>query len=152
MAKPKKVDIDLVAEVITKLVDADTAKRAIVLLSRTAKEEGDEKAKEPKPKKQFGVFILQPAGVTLPEDMTGWVFQVNEETHLPSVLGAVAVAAATYNSTKKGRKNPVKSTGEAFEAIPAKLFKEFGGLSVKTKLPVWILPAPSVLPVSRAGE
>ena len=54
-------------------------------------------------------------------------------------------SAYEYNISQKGRKYPVKSIGEACEAVGAKFQKE-QGVSIKTKLPVTILKTDNLLP------
>lgn len=141
----KKVNLERVAEVLRKLVEPEVAAAVIRQLSKAEDKGEGEEEKVPKPKKQWGVFILQVDGVELPKDMTGWVFQVDESDHLATCFDRVAKAGAVYNTTKKGSKRPVRLTGEAFDMVPAKLFKECQ-IGVKTKLPIWIVPVPQKLP------
>jgi hypothetical protein len=138
------VPLKKVSDTLTSLqADPDLIKRVMVKLSED--KPIDTKDDEPKPKKQFGVFILQPNGEPLPEDLTGWIYQINEGEHIGSAFDRVAKAAAIFNTSKKAKKRQVKLSGEAFELIPAKTFKEVG-MAVKTKLPVWVVAIPQEVP------
>ena len=75
----------------------------------------------------------------------GWVLQIPESDNPGTTIERVKRAAYEYNISKKGRKYPVNSIGEACEAIGAKFQKE-QSVAIKTKLPVTVLRTANVLP------
>jgi hypothetical protein len=54
-------------------------------------------------------------------------------------------AAYDFNASRRGRKLPVETIGEAFESVPAKNFKDVE-VWVKTKTPVLVLSTDNKLP------
>ena len=79
-------------------------------------------------------------------DLTGWVLQLPEDDSLRGLQEQVHKAAYDFNQTPKGRRMPVKSIGEACEAVPARIFKEHN-VWVKTKEPVYILKTDNQIPI-----
>lgn len=121
--------------------NVDTS-QAQAILAKIQEEEKKRKAEEdadkpPRQKKQFCIVLADHGN--LPEDIIGWVVQIPEDSAPQSVTERIPKAAAEFNTTKKGRRMPVLSVGEALEVIPARLFKEVG-IAVKTKQPVLAVP------------
>lgn len=78
-------------------------------------------------------------------DLTGWVAQIPEDASPFSAMDRVFKGAYDYNASKKGHLLPVKSVGEAFEAVSAKYFKE-AELWLKTKMPVAVVMTDNQIP------
>lgn len=83
----------------------------------------------PRLKKQF--CIIEREGSEI-----GWVVQMPEEESFRSCLRKISDAAHDFNMTPKGRRIPVKSIGEALEAVPARIMREHG-VWVKTREAVY---------------
>ncbi|MBK8475575.1 MAG: hypothetical protein IPL39_04495 [Opitutaceae bacterium] len=88
--------------------------------------------KPPAQKKQFVILVSDPDGQMPEQELAGWVLQLPEEASVLSVLERVHKATYDFNSTRRGLKLPAETLSEAFEAVPAKNFKDVE-LWVKTK-------------------
>lgn len=98
-----------------------------------------EEVKDKSPKKEYAVVISDPEGKFDDiEDCAAWVMQITEDDNPRTILDKISKGAADYNTSKAGRRYPVKSVGEACEMVSARYFKEHQ-LWVKTKMPVQIL-------------
>jgi len=143
-----KVSLETVAEVLTtNNLGPDVVGRIVRELQKQAQIEAEEAkaAREPPEKKQFVVLLSDPQGALPQEDLVGWVLQLPESDNPGAATERVMRAAYEFNLSKKGRQRPVKSIGEAIEAVGPKFFKE-QRLAVKTKLPVTALRTDNVLP------
>lgn len=127
-----KIDISTVADVIKRHKIAPAEARLILeelnLLAEQAKPEKDDE-----PKAKNSMFI-----VAAPDGGQGWVVQMGVDTLPTEILPKVIQAAHAFNASKAGRKNPVRTVGEAFEVVKRKFFKEVGVL-VKTKASTYIV-------------
>ena len=98
-------------------------------------EKEEREQRPPLIKKQFVTLISDNEGKLLDQDFASWVFQIPEDESPATVIDKIHQSAYNHNRTSKGERLPVKSIGEACEAVSAKLFKE-RNLWVKTKIPV----------------
>lgn len=146
-----KVDIEAVKSCAQEAkIESDKVDELLMALQQRKVEEDAEKEKKPVVKKEFVCLVSDPEGKLKDlEEHVAWVVQITEEDDPDFILSKVNEAAADYNVTKKGRKNPVKSVGEAFEAVGAKHFTS-REVWVKTKMPVRIVSTDNQLqkPVS----
>jgi hypothetical protein len=129
--------------VVTALGGSVSPEQAKDILERIKAEElklkaEEDKEKAPRVKNQMAILVSDTDGHFEGIDAVGWVFQMPEDDPVQSLQGKVIKAIADFNQTKKGRRMPASSMGDAIESIPAKIFKEHG-ISVKTKQPVLIL-------------
>jgi len=108
-------------------------------------EEEERANRAPPVKKQFVVLLSDPDGSLRDRDLTGWVVQIPEEDSPMSAPDRIIRAAYEFNATPKGRRLPVKSIGEACEAVSSRVFKE-QNIWVKTKTPVLAAPVSNELP------
>lgn len=99
---------------------------------------GEEKEKGPKVAKEYVVLFPKNSDENLiPSEGTfGWVLQILEGDSPSDVPAKVIAAANDFNGSRKGRKCPVNTVGEALESVPARFFKPHG-VWVKTKIPVF---------------
>ena len=104
-----------------------------------------EDEKPPAQKKQFVILVSDPDGQMPEHELAGWVLQLPEDASPLSLQERVHKAAYDFNATRRGRKLPVETMGEAFESVPAKNFKEVE-VAVKTKTPVLVLTTDNKLP------
>jgi hypothetical protein len=113
-------------------------------LEAAVKEEKEERAATPKDKSKnkFIVVALDPNGVLKASGgLTGWVTQVEDECPDQVIFDRINAAANNFNNSKKGRKLPVRSVGEAME-IPRRFWKTdkvSEKVLVKTKSPIYLL-------------
>ena len=143
-----KVSVELVHDVLTSNdLDKKIIEKVLREIERQAEAEAEaEKAnREPPVKKQFVVVLSDPRGTLPDEDYVGWVAQIPEDDSPGVAVERIIRAAYEYNISKKGRKYPVKSIGEACEAVSARILKE-QGIAIKTKTPVTILRTDNKLP------
>lgn len=100
------------------------------------KEIDSEKESIPRVKKQWGILVSDPEH-TINKEYMGWVFQMNEDDNIADATDKIITAAAAFNRSKKGARNPVKTIGEACMFVPGKFFKE-QNIYVKSKEPIYI--------------
>lgn len=114
-----------------------------------AKPENEQAEKAPREKKQFVILVSDPDG-KLPEDLelVGWVVQIPETESILSTDERIHKAAYDFNSSKRGRRNPVSTVGEALEAVSGKFFKEHK-IAIKTKIPVAVVVTNNQIPTDQ---
>lgn len=136
-----KIPFDIAKDVLLASLSEEQAVELLKKMesqTKQAEEEEDGEEKEVKPKNQLVIVLSDPHGI-LPPDMTGWIVQI-PESMAPSLLPEkIAIAASDFHKTKKGRKFKLESIGDAFERVPAKIFKSLS-ITNKTKMPVWAVP------------
>src|SRR5690606_6643276 len=108
--------------------------------------EAEKANRDPVVKKQFVIVVSDPRA-TIPEaeEYVGWVAQIPEDDSPAETLERLIRASYEYNISKKGRRHPVKSIGEACEAVGGRFLKE-QNVAIKTKLPVTVIRTDNVLP------
>lgn len=128
---------ELEADVMTKLINAIQEEAAAV--------EAETEEKPPPQKKQFIILISDPDGEMPEKDFVGWVVQIPEMASPLTVTERIHRASYDFNSSRRGRKNPVATIGEACEAVSAKHFKE-AEVGIKTKIPVSVVVTDNQIP------
>ena len=141
----KKVDVDLVAEIMQKNhLDPVVQRRILEELLGTLQEESG--LKEPAEKKQFVVLVSDPEGKLKGLDFVAWVLQIPAEDSVATTPDRIFRAAYDFNASKRGRLLPVNTVGEALENIPVKFFKE-ADCWEKTKEPVLVVTTDNKVPI-----
>jgi len=141
-----KVDVNLVAEAMkSEAIEPAVVQAVIEKLNLAANGDEPEGEKAPAVKKQFVVIVSDPHGALPRMDFVAWVAQIPESESPATTLDRVFRSAYDYNTTKKGRLLPVKTVGEALEAVPAKFFKE-ADIWVKTTTPVLVVKTDNEIP------
>ena len=162
MSKEEYVQLEAVREALEKIVkDENAIEKVLDLLSDAAVKvdeakqneepdvaEGtdDDGSDEPKIKKQYGILVCDKDG-DIKRDLVGWVFQMPENEDTRDVIENIKKAAYNYNASKKGRKYPVNTIGQAVEGCGSKFFKPYN-VSIKTKEPVLVVTTDNILPRS----
>jgi len=141
-----KVDIDLVKFVLQRN-ELDTRQVSSIIedIEQELKVQQEENPPQPRVKKQFVIMVSDPEGDLPQKDLTGWVLQLPEEDSPALAEERIVKSAYEFNQTPKGRRLPVKSIGEACEAVPARILKE-QNVWVKTKEPVLLLRTNNEIP------
>ncbi len=145
-----KIDVETLKFILQRN-ETDSRKIADILqdVEMELKAEEEEKANRPLPiKKQFVVMLSDHDGSLAEKDITGWVIQIPEEENPATVATRIIRATYEFNVTPKGRRLPVKTIGEACEAVTAKLFKE-QQIWVKTKTPILAVPVDNTIPTEK---
>jgi len=146
-----KVDLDLVKHILTRNeLDVRQVNSIIEDLQQELKIQQEENPPAPRVKKQFIILVSDPDNRMPQLDLTGWVLQIPEDDSPMAVEEQVHKAAYEFNQTPKGRRLPVKTVGEACEAVPARIFKEHQ-VWVKTKEPVLIQTTPNAIPMDTSS-
>lgn len=141
-----KVDLETVKMILQRNDIEDRRVTTIVnQLNAELEAQKEERQSEPPVKKQFCVLLADPKGELHNHDLAGWVVQIPEEDSPHTAAERMQRGAYDYNTTKKGRRIPVKTLGEAAEVVSARHFKEHQ-IWLKTKQPVHILPVSNTLP------
>lgn len=144
-----KVDLDLV-KAILKRNDLDTRMIGSIIedIQQELKMLQEENPPALRQKKQFAIMVSDPEGILPKTDLTGWILQLPEEDPPYVAEERITRAAYEFNQTPKGRRLPVKSIGEACEAVPPRLLKE-QNVWVKTKEPVLVLRTNNQIPFDK---
>ncbi len=141
-----KIDVNKAAEIIkSEQVDPATLRRIVEKMNLAIQPEGEEADKLPAVKKQFVVLVSDPDCKLPIDDFVAWVLQLPETDSVATTQDRICRAAYEFNASKKGRLLPVKTIGEAIEAVPAKFLKE-ADIFVKTKTPVLVIRTNNELP------
>lgn len=142
-----KVDLETLQFVLERnAVDARLTAQILSDIQEQIKlEKMDAEEKTPAVKKKYVFVASDPEGVLDGKELVGWVVQIPEDQSEFSVEEKIFVAAAEYNRSKKGRRDPAKTVGEACERVPAKLFRE-QQLWVKNKEAAFLLASSNALP------
>jgi hypothetical protein len=131
-----KIELAQVAETLRQnQLEPAVMRRILEQLNKTIEEEAAaEGEKPPAQKKQYVVLISDPDGVMPEQEFAAWVLQIPEEASPLSLQERINKAAYDFNATRRGRKLPVETIGEALESVPAKQFGEVE-VWVKTRPP-----------------
>ena len=162
MSKEEYVQLEAVREALEKVVkDENAIEKVLDLLSDAAvkvdeakqNEEPDaadgaedEGFDEPKIKKQYGILVCDKDG-EIKRDLVGWVFQMPENEDTRDIVECIKKAAYNYNASKKGRKYPVNTIGQAIEGVGNKFLKPYN-VGIKTKEAVLVITTNNILPRS----
>lgn len=142
-----KIDTNTVCQIVQKNVSEPATVRAIIEeINLAVQPEGEDEEKAPHEKKQFVVIASDPNGAlaNVP-DFVAWVVQIPESESVTTTTDRVFRAAYDFNASRKGRLNPVKTVGEAMEAVPTRFAKD-AELWIKTKEPVLVVRTDNVIP------
>ena len=143
-----KIETNKVCEVVKKHVSEPATVRAIIEeINLAVQPEGADEEKTPHEKKQFVVIASDPNGAlaNVP-DFVAWVVQIPESESVTTTTDRVFRAAYDFNASRKGRLCPVKTVGEAMEAVPVRFTKE-AELWIKTKEPVLVVRTDNKIPL-----
>ncbi len=142
-----KIEIAKVADILRQNeLEPAVMRRILEQINKVTEEAAvAEDEKPPAQKKQFVILVSDPDGEMPEHELAGWVVQIPEDASPLSLQERVHKAAYDFNATRRGRKLPVETMGEAFESVPAKNFKEVE-VTVKTKTPVLVLSTDNKLP------
>ena len=147
-----KVDIDLVKHILQRnSLEITQVNQIVNEIEEELKIQQEENPPTPRVKKQFCIMVSDPEGVMPEKDLVGWVMQIPEEDSPVVSEERLVRSAYEFNQTPKGRRMPVKSIGEACEAVPPRILKE-QNLWVKTKEPVLILKTNNQIPFDKLSQ
>ena len=135
-----KISIEEVESVLLQnKLAPETVQAVVKQLATIVEETRADRSTTPKTKNEFTIILSDPNGELAGKDFTGWVVQIKTGEDVGTLLTRVGEAAKAYNNTTRaGKKNPIKTVGEAFMYVKRKFFKEKEVL-VKTKEPVRVL-------------
>ena len=161
MPKQEYIQLEDVKTALEKYVHDETTRKYVldllsgstVKINETQTEETDNssesdsnKDKEPKVKSQF-IVVVADKDKTITKDYPAWVLQIPEDEDHNDVIDGIKKGAYNYNASKKGRKYPVSSIGQAIANVPTKFFKPYN-IKLKTKEPTFIVVTDNILPRS----
>ena len=146
-----KVDLDLLQVVLERnSVDARLTAQIISDLQEEIKlEKLEAEGREPTTKKKYVFVASDPDGVLEGRELVGWVVQIPEDQSEYTVEERIVAATYEYNRSKKGRRVPAATIGEACERVPAKMFRK-QGVWVKNKEAAFLLRTSNALPAASA--
>ena len=160
MSKQDYVQLEAVREALEKVVkDKDTVENVLALLevntvvmnedaatNEASPEPDTDNESPPKVKKEFVILVSDPKN-EIKGDFMGWVLQIPENEDATEVVNGIKKAAYNFNASKRGRKYPVSTIGQAIDAVGSKFLKPYN-VFVKTKEPVLVVKTNNVLPRS----
>lgn len=135
-----KVEIELVKMVLQRNeLDKSLVSQIVedINAEAAAADEAEEE-KTPAIKKQFVFLLSDPKGELVSKDYVGWVLQIPEDDSPFTAEERLIRSAYEHNTTRKGRRMPVKTIAEVCEHVSARTTKE-QGVWIKTKEPVYVL-------------
>ena len=107
-------------------VPPDVTAKLIADLRKAQKEEADDRKRTSakRAKHQFVVLLTRPEeGAKADAARLGFVLQLEESVSPAVAYDRVIAAANAFNSSRKGRRVPVKTVGETLENVPARYYK-----------------------------
>lgn len=142
-----KIEVAKVADILRQnQLEPSVMRRIIEQINKVTEDAAvGEEEKPPAQKKQFVILVSDPDGEMPEHELAGWVLQIPEDASPLSLEERVHKATYDFNATRRGRKLPAETMGEAFENVPAKNFKEVE-VWVKTKTPVLVMSTDNKLP------
>ncbi|MBK8477477.1 MAG: hypothetical protein IPL39_14585 [Opitutaceae bacterium] len=142
-----KIEVAQVADILRQnITEPAIMRRCIEQMNKVTEAAAvADEAKPPSQKKQFVILVSDPDGEMPKTELAGWVLQIPEDASPLSVQERVNKATFDFNASRRGRKLPAETIGEAIENVPAKNFKDVE-LWVKTKTPVLVLTTDNKLP------
>jgi hypothetical protein len=146
-----KIEVQKVAEILQhNQLPPEQLRRIVEEINEAVRRpEGEEKPEAVK--KQYAI-LLSDVDHRMVGDYVGWILQIPEDESPATTQDRIFRGAYDFNATKRGRRLPVKTVGEALENVPAKHFKE-AELWVKTKTPVLVLCTDNKIPAEpKEGE
>ena len=146
-----KVDLELVKMVLTRNeVETRLVADIIKEIQQESAAEVDEDKEKPV-KKQWVVVVYDPEGELEGKEFTGSVVQIPEDESVYTAVERLHRAGYEFNTTKKGRRMPVKTVGEVCEHVPARIAKE-QKIWIKHKEPCFLLATDGLLPTEQTGQ
>jgi len=120
--------IDELTAVITESIMAnggtqDLARKIIADIEKAAEEDKANREPAKRGKSRLHVLLLDPDGVVPKDTLVCWVVKTESEVSSDLVLGRINDAATAYNQSKKGKRIPLKSLGDAIQNCPRKFYK-----------------------------
>lgn len=145
-----KADLELVKMVLTRNeVDTRLVADIIKEIMQESAAEVDED-KEPAIKKQYVVVVYDPENELEGKEFTGSIVQIPEDESVYTAVEKLHRAGYEFNTTKKGRRMPVKTVGEVCEHVPARIAKE-QKVWIKHKEPCFLLATDGLLPTDKTA-
>ena len=89
-------------------------------------------------KKQFSILIADTECEPGDKDLNGWDVQIPEDDSVSICPERIINVAYEFSIAPKSPRMPVKTIGEAREAVTAKQFKE-QKIWIKTKVPILVM-------------
>ena len=118
------------------ITDPEKHKEAVGRLRKLLSDKvADEKTNAEKPKSKYVLLVTKPSPKG---ERTGWPLTIPEEMNPAEVLPLVHKIVYEFNNTKKGRRHPITTVGEAMENLPKNLAKDHGLGVRKSKEPAWV--------------
>ncbi|MDR0536366.1 MAG: hypothetical protein LBG65_08500 [Puniceicoccales bacterium] len=148
-----KIDLDTI-QVVLQRSELDPRKVAEImedLRKQLAEQEEGTEEKAPPVKRMYVPVISDPEGRLGDEPLVGWVVQVPEDIPPAESLKKLYEAAYEHNVSKKGRKMPIETIGEACEMLSPKVTKELG-VWIKTREPVEFVRSDNKIPLEKTDK
>lgn len=143
-----KVDLELVKLVLQRNeLDIRLVSQIVEDINGEVAAMDDEEEKVPPVKKQFVILVSDPHGELPDKDFVGWVLQVPEEDTWVDAVQRLERSAYEFNTSKKGRRMPIRTIAEACEHLSGKFTAE-QRVWIKTKEPVYVLRTGGKIPMS----
>lgn len=116
--------------------------KTVADIRKAAEEEKEErKSVAKKNKNQFQIIVSDPKGsIPTGTELVGWVLQTEESAAPAATMQRIKDAAFAYNNSKRGRRTPANTIGEAI-SVPRKYWKRDDVREktlVKTREPVFV--------------
>jgi len=128
-----KISVEKLQDILTESkIPTEKQEEILQQIQEALKAEKEEKEenKVPRQKSQLGVILIDENKQILTDNVAALIYEIPQSSNHDSVMDNLKKAAAEFNNTKKGLKQPVKSVTDAFLTIKPKILK---GHSLKKK-------------------
>jgi hypothetical protein len=135
-----KFDIDEITQALKdRQIPANIIGEVVRDLKKSAEDAKAHTTQTTKSKNRFAVLLYDPNNELAGKEFTASVVQTPEDDDQGLILSKISDAAKAFNqNTRKGKKNPIKTIGDALMYVTRKFFKE-KNVMAKTKEPCRVL-------------
>ncbi len=126
-------------------IKPEVAKNVLNELKKVNEQTKEEKTPSKRAKKQLVAYIIDENNL-VKEPFIGYIMEIEDSGNPSESFQRVKEAAKNFNSSRKGRKIPVKTVGQTFEFVPKRFWKQEGkATNPKTKNSIYVYPAKNQL-------
>ncbi len=129
-------------------VDPKIIVKVISDLEAAAKEDRADRGSAPKAKTQFAILVSDPENKLRGLNLVGYVVAMEENAPPQAAHERLIEAVNNFNNSKRGRKAPLETLGDAIAVLKGKWLKREHGekLAIKTREPVAVQAVSNTIP------
>ena len=118
-------------------------------LRKAAQDEKAARVPAKRQKTQHAILVSDPEGRLKGMELVGWVVAMEEDAPPQAAYHRILAAVNLFNGSKRGRKAPLETLGDAMEVLRGRFLKqerEGQKVQIKTRTPVALQAVANALP------